>query len=179
MTPPRPATIGVALLLLLLPACALGGNPRSSPPPPGTATIVRVIDGDTIVVTFGDSEESVRLIGIDTPETKHPTAPVECFGPEAAEHTSELLPPGEEVRLERDAEQRDRYGRLLAYVYRRSDGLFVNLELVADGFAEPAAYPPNVAHSADMSTAASSARAAGVGMWKACSGADPPIEQTE
>ena len=76
-------------------------------------------------------DERVRLIGIDTPETVDPRKPVQCFGKEASDHTKALLPAGTAVRLERDAEARDRYDRLLAYVYRASDGLFVNLELGA------------------------------------------------
>ncbi len=70
----------------------------------------------------------MRLIGIDTPETRRPpTSPSQCFGPEASARTTELLPAGTVVRLERDVEARDRYDRLLAYVYRVADGLFVNL----------------------------------------------------
>ena len=69
----------------------------------------------------------VRLIGIDTPETKKPDTPIECFGPEATAFTTSLLPPGTALHLERDVVARDDYGRLLAYVYRGDDGTFVNL----------------------------------------------------
>ncbi len=75
-------------------------------------------------------KEKVRLIGIDTPETKKPDTPVQCFGPEASAYTAALVPVGTKVHLERDAEARDVYGRLLAYVYRADDGLFVNLDVI-------------------------------------------------
>ncbi len=107
-----------------------------------------VTDGDTIVVRLGDSTtEHVRLIGIDTPETKDPRTVVECFGAEAAAETGRLLPPDTSVSLEKDVEARDRYGRLLAYVRRTSDGLFVNEALVEGGWAAPYPYPPNVRYA--------------------------------
>src|SRR5215218_11187821 len=94
----------------------------------GTGRVVKVVDGDTIHVQIGETREKVRYIGIDTPETKHPTKGVQCFGAKAAAFNARLVA-GEQVRLVRDVEQRDRYGRLLAYVYRVRDGLFVNAEL--------------------------------------------------
>lgn len=134
----------------------------------GLAEVVRVVDGDTIVVRIDGQEEKVRLIGIDTPESVDPRKPVECFGKEASRHTSELLPEGTQVRLVRDVEARDRYKRLLAYVYREQDGLFVNLALAADGFAQQATYPPNVAHVDDLSAAVRSARDNKAGLWATC-----------
>jgi len=100
---------------------------ETSPPVSYTAnaTVARVVDGDTIDVTVNGTEERVRLIGIDTPETVKPNTPVQCYGPEASEHTKELLPPGTPVYLERDLVARDDYGRLLSYVFR-NDGVFVN-----------------------------------------------------
>lgn len=148
--------------------------PRSTPTAPAVranATVVRVVDGDTIRVRLdGDGEERVRLIGIDTPETKDPRRPVQCYGREAAARTVSLLPPGTRVRLERDVEPRDRYGRLLAYVYRASDGLFVNLALVREGYALVLTIPPNVAHAEEFVAAARGAREAGRGLWSACGG---------
>lgn len=135
---------------------------------PGLAEVVRVVDGDTIVVKIQGQEEKIRLIGINTPESVDPRKPVECFGKEASNHAAELLPEGTQVRLVRDVEARDRYGRLLAYVYRESDGLFVNLAQVADGFAEPATYPPNVAHVDDFTAAARTAREQNRGLWSSC-----------
>ena len=81
----------MTVLPLLFGACAAGG---ASPATDGAATVISVVDGDTIVVDVQGREEDVRLIGVDTPETKHPTRPVECFGKEASAHTVSLLPPG-------------------------------------------------------------------------------------
>src|SRR5688572_18590708 len=99
------------------------------------AHVVRVVDGDTIDAEFDGRTERVRLIGIDTPETLRPDTPVECYGPEATATTTRLLPAGTPLVVVRDLEARDDYGRLLAYVYRAPDGLFVNLDLVEKGFA--------------------------------------------
>jgi micrococcal nuclease len=128
-----------------------------------------VVDGDTVDLAFGDDDERVRLIGIDTPETKRPDAPVECYGPEATAFTERLLPAGTAVRVERDVENRDAYGRLLGYVYRAEDGIFVNYELVRQGYATPLAIEPNVAH-AELFVAARAAEGADAGLWAECSG---------
>jgi micrococcal nuclease len=117
----------------------------------------------------------VRLIGIDTPETHGPGGLRECFGQEATARTTALVPPGTEVRLVRDAEARDRYARLLAYVYRKRDGLFVNLTLAREGFAAPLSIPPNIAHSSEFVTAAGVARDAGIGLWGKCGGPDKAL----
>jgi micrococcal nuclease len=130
--------------------------------------VVRVIDGDTIVVRLEGGSERIRLLGIDTPESVDPRRPVECFGKEASKRTAALLPAGTRVRLERDVEARDAYRRLLAYVYREADGMFVNHTLVAEGYAQLLTFPPNVAHVDELRTAASGARAAGRGLWGAC-----------
>jgi micrococcal nuclease len=136
----------------------------------GSATVVRIIDGDTLVVGLGDREERVRLIGIDTPETQKPDTPVECFGAEASAHLGELLPAGTAIRLERDTELRDKYDRLLAYAYRRADNLFVNLAMAQDGYAGQLSIPPNVTHAGDVGSAVSEARRNGRGLWASCSG---------
>jgi endonuclease YncB( thermonuclease family) len=154
--------------------CAHDGGQSAAAGSDGQASVVRVIDGDTIVAKLGDSEEHVRLIGIDTPETHKPGTPVECFGPEASAHLADLIPPGTSLRLERDRESRDVYGRLLAYVYRQSDGLFVDLAMVKDGFAGPLAIAPNTAHRVEIDSAASAARAARLGLWGACGGFHVP-----
>lgn len=138
-------------------------------PPSGEAVVMRVVDGDTIQVRVGGRREKVRLLGIDTPESVKPNTPVQCYGEEASARTHALLPPGTHVRLVRDVDERDRYGRLLAYVYRLPDGLFVNLALVQEGYAGPYTYPPNVAHAADFVAAAARARDANVGLWSHCS----------
>lgn len=132
------------------------------------ATVVDVSDGDTIEVRFDDGPvERVRLLGIDTPETVHPDRPVECWGPEASARTRALTPPGSEVLVRRDQEVRDRFGRLLLYVWR-SDGLFVNATLLAEGHARTMFFAPNHAHRAELSAAAAEARRQGLGLWVEC-----------
>jgi len=128
------------------------------------ARVDRVVDGDTIVV----AGRRVRLIGIDAPESVDPDRPIGCFGPESARFMKRLLPSGTRVRLRHDVELRDRYGRELAYVYRLSDGVFVNAELVREGYATPLTIPPNVAHAAQFVRLAAQARATGFGLWTAC-----------
>jgi micrococcal nuclease len=134
----------------------------------GAAIVVQVVDGDTVDVEFGDTRERVRLIGIDTPETKKPNTPIECWGPEASAHTAGLLPPGTAVRIERDVVGRDDYGRLLGYVHRADDELFVNLEIVAHGFATPLTIEPNSTFAALFADAAREAERLDIGMWAAC-----------
>ncbi len=138
----------------------------------GEATVVRVVDGDTVVVDVAGTEEPVRLIGIDTPESVARDRPNECFGVEASDRLSSLLPPGTVVRLTRDVEPRDVYDRLLAYVQRASDGLFVNAAQVTDGYAEAKDYPPNTTYRDDFEQAERAARDAGLGLWSACGGPD-------
>lgn len=132
------------------------------------ATVLRVVDGDTVDVRIGRKRERVRLIGINTPETVDPRRPVECFGPEAKDATKHLLPPGTAVRVERDAEPRDDYGRLLGYVTRARDGLFINLHLARQGLAVPLSIAPNTAHAPEFAEAARAAESAGTGLWGAC-----------
>ena len=132
--------------------------------------VARVVDGDTIRVELPSGEEAVRYIGIDTPESVKPGAPVECFAKRASAFNERLVA-GERVRLVHDVEERDRYGRLLAYVYRARDGLFVNAELVRRGYATVATFPPNVAHERDFRRLARRARMSGRGLWSECGGA--------
>jgi micrococcal nuclease len=150
--------------LLVLGACA-GVDEQL---PAGQGRVVRVVDGDTLVVHIAGADERVRLLGIDTPESVAPDRPVECFGKEASGRTAQLLPPGTVVRLERDVEARDRYRRLLAYVTRVDDDTFVNLALLEEGFADVLVIEPNGAHAAAFAVAMGSARDAGRGMWGAC-----------
>jgi micrococcal nuclease len=182
-TSPTPRPAAPALLVAAVGtavAAAVVTFPRSprGSGTPGTATVVEVIDGDTLVIDLAGGDggaEHVRLIGIDTPETVAPDRPDECFGAEASRHLADLAPPGTALRLERDVEARDQYDRLLAYAYRVRDDLFLNLAQVAGGFAEPLAYPPNTAHRADFERAAREARVAGAGLWTACGSADVPV----
>ncbi len=142
------------------------------------ATVLSVTDGDTIKVTYGGTEDRVRLIGIDTPETHGKAGLRECYGEQASQRLKELLPAGTAVTLKTDVEPRDRYDRLLAYVYRDSDGLFINLSQVSAGYAAAFAYPPNTRYVADFATAASSAKQRDLGLWGECGGPDAPIART-
>jgi micrococcal nuclease len=129
--------------------------------------VTKIVDGDTIHVQVGGRREKVRYIGVDTPETHKPGTPVQCYGRSASAFNARLVAE-RRVELRTDAETRDRYGRLLAYVYRRPDGLFVNAELVRRGFATILTIPPNVAHAAEFLRLQRAARAAGRGLWGAC-----------
>lgn len=135
---------------------------------PDEGIVEWVFDGDTINVTFSGGDERVRLLGINTPEIAHAPEPAECFGDAAKDETARLLPLGTRVRLERDQVARDHYGRLLAYVYRADDGLFVNLELVRTGYARPLTIEPNGVLRQELVDAARAAEAADLGLWAAC-----------
>lgn len=147
---------------------------NSSTPYAAEPTVIETIDGDTIDVRIGYKRQRIRLLGIDTPETKDPRKPVQCFGREASERTDELLPPGTIVRLGHDIEKHDAYNRLLAYVWRASDGLFVNLDLIAGGYADILSIPPNTAHADEFRAAMTAAKATPVGLWATCGGPDKP-----
>lgn len=166
-TPAHLLVVPFVVVVVLLASCGSEGE-SSTAPEPGVGEVVRVVDGDTIDVRLAAGEERVRLIGINTPETVDPRSPVDCFGPEASAATKALLPAGTRVRLVRDAEARDRYDRLLAYVYDADDGTFVNLVLAEQGFADVATFPPNVAHTEELVAAVAAARDAGRGLWGAC-----------
>ncbi len=130
------------------------------------AEVLRVVDGDTIEVELAGRSEDVRYIGVDTPETVKPGTPVECFGKQASEFNRELVE-GERVALVFDRELRDRYDRLLAYVY--VGGTFVNAELVRGGYARTLEIAPNNAKAAPLERLESAASVAGRGLWGACS----------
>jgi micrococcal nuclease len=156
------AVFAVALAALLV---GRGGN-ASPTSGPLHGRVVHVADGDTINVRLSDGRtERVRYIGIDTPESVKPGTPVQCFAKKASHYNASLVE-GRQVTLRLDAEERDRYGRLLAYVY--TEGRFVNRELVARGYARTLTIPPNVAHADEFARLARSAHEAGVGLWRAC-----------
>jgi micrococcal nuclease len=135
------------------------------------AEVVRVVDGDTIVVRLDGREERVRYIGIDTPESVQPDMPVECFGREAGRENERLVE-GRTVYLEQDVSNTDRFGRLLRYVHvddlQSGERLFVNLELVQRGYASAVTFPPDVRHERDFRAAEQDAREAERGLWGAC-----------
>ena len=134
---------------------------------PGLWHVVKAVDGDTLNVQIGDRKETVRLIGIDTPETHDPRKPVQCFGEAAAAHTKALLE-GKDVRLEPDPtdSDRDKYRRLLRYVYL-PDGTLVNRQLIYDGYAFAYVIFPYTKMD-DFKAAQSDARSAGRGLWGGC-----------
>lgn len=150
-------------------------DPAAIAPWAAEPTVIAVVDGDTVVVRLGRERVPVRLLGIDTPETKDPRRPVQCFGREASDHTASLLPPGTVLRLEHDLETHDAYGRLLAYAWRASDGMFVNLELVSGGWADVLSIAPNTLHAEQFRLARDEARAAPRGLWLACGGPGRPV----
>jgi micrococcal nuclease len=139
--------LAIIFLLLLVSGCQS---------PPTTARVIRVIDGDTIVI---EGNYRVRYIGIDTPEV-YPQ--LEAFGLEAWQANRELVE-GKIVRLEPDVSEVDKYGRLLRYVY--VDDIFVNAELVQRGLAIAQAYPPDTRHQDYLEKLEQGARQAGSGMW--------------
>jgi micrococcal nuclease len=130
------------------------------------ATVIQDVDGDTVLARLRSGRiEKLRLLGVDTPETVDPRKPVQCFGHEASAYTAARLV-GRAVTLELDAEPRDKYGRLLAYVL--IDGHRFDDELLAHGYARLLVIPPNGAHARAMLRAELAARAAGRGLWGAC-----------
>ena len=168
----RPFLVATVAALSVAAGCEMTGSSPETTISPGTveanATIDYVVDGDTVDVVIDGREELIRLIGIDTPETKRPDTDIECYGPEATAFTESLLPVGTPVRIERDTVNRDDFGRLLGYVYRADDGIFVNYELVRQGFAQPLSIEPNTTYRELFVDAASAAEADDAGLWSAC-----------
>lgn len=136
---------------------------------PGLYAVSHYIDGDTIMVNMNGSEETIRFIGIDTPETHKPNTPVQCYGPAAAAHTQSVIKnSGGKVRLQSDAlsSNRDRYDRLLRYVYL-PDGTNVNLLNVQQGYAFYYPYFPYT-KSEQFQAAQKQAMTQKLGLWKNC-----------
>lgn len=156
--------------------------PTETPVPPATnipepmagmtlAMVTNVVDGDTIDVRFDGQEHRIRIIGVDTPETKDPNQPVMCFGAEATAFTKDMISrAGNEVYLEKDVSETDRYDRLLRYVWLpHDDGTrMLNQELVAQGYAQSSTYPPDVKYQDLFVEAQQQARDEGRGLWGAC-----------
>jgi len=154
-------------------AAGSGGADVPAAVPEGAveATVDRVVDGDTVIVLLADGgdRERVRLIGVDTPETVRPGAPVDCFGPEASAFTTTSLPVGSTVWLEADASQgdADRYDRLLRYVWT-AGGALLNEDLVAQGYGREDTYDAEYRYRDDFVAAEAAARSDGDGLWGAC-----------
>jgi micrococcal nuclease len=162
-----------SLLLLAVSLAALavawsGRGGDAAPAGDRIGRVARVVDGDTVVVALAGRAERVRYIGIDTPESVKPDAPVQCFAHRAAAENARLVA-HERVRLVVDVEAHDRFGRLLAYVYRVRDGVFVNAALVRGGFARTLTIPPNVRFADRFRDLAAGTRRAGRGLWSVCS----------
>lgn len=156
------------VVVAILAAASVGGwwSGRARTTADRPALVVRALDGDTVEVRLpGGGADTVRLLGVDTPETHHPSRPVECFGPEAARFTRRALE-GRHVTLEDDVERRDRYGRRLAYVH--VDGRRFNDELLRLGYARLLVIAPNGAHARTMLREELDARRARRGLWGAC-----------
>ncbi|MDI3329389.1 MAG: thermonuclease family protein [Micrococcus sp.] len=134
------------------------------------ATVVRVIDGDSLVAAVDGEDRRIRLLNVDTPETKHPQKPVQCLGPEATAFLEELLAPGDRIELEYDVERTDRYGRTLAGVFE-GDSL-VNAAIAEAGLGVAVLYEPNDRFYQEVLDAQERAEAAGVGLH------DPEIDCT-
>lgn len=135
---------------------------------PGLYTINHYVDGDTIAVNMNGSVETVRFIGVDTPETHKPNTPVQCYGPEAAANTKTLISKSGKVRLEADPldTNRDRYGRLLRYVYL-PDGTLLDKKIVAEGYGFAYLDFP-FSKKAEFAQAQQAAQTAKLGLWAAC-----------
>lgn len=145
------------------------------------AEVVRHVDGDTFVVRVDNQDYKLRLIGVDTPETKHPRKPVQYFGREASNYTAEQAPIGKKVWLERDVTEFDKYGRLLRYVWLEQPSSdtpteseikhgMLNAILVIGGYAAPSPYPPDVKYEALFNKLSQEARNNGWGLWGAPAG---------
>ena len=161
---------GLIILSLSL-AVAIKENPNSSKPA-DTYEVKKVVDGDTLEVTRYGKTEKVRLIGIDTPETLDPRKPVQCFGKEASDNSKGLLS-GKQVKLDFDpvVDEKDKYGRLLAYVW--NDNELVNLRLIKDGYAHEYTYRnQQYKYQNDFKQAEKYAKESGSGLWssKTCNG---------
>ena len=130
----------------------------------GEYKVVRVVDGDTFIIDYNGTEERVRLIGVDTPESVHPDESKNTEdGIKMSNYTKDRLQ-GKIVKLELDVQERDKYGRILAYVY--IDDKMYNKELLELGYAKVATYPPNVKYVDDFTKIQKEARENKVGLWK-------------
>ncbi|AUZ86718.1 hypothetical protein CVO76_02980 [Arthrobacter agilis] len=174
-----PATLlTAAVLASTLTACtdpASSGEAASDYQP---GTVVRVVDGDTLVINFDGEDQTVRLLNVDTPETKHPDKPVECLGPEATQKLESLTPPGTKVALDFDIERTDKYDRVLAAVFIE-DQTLVNAELARVGLGVPVLIEPNRKYYDEVQTAYNEATAQGAGLLDVAEGCTLPAEVTD
>jgi micrococcal nuclease len=165
----------LCVLVLVIAGCTREGSPSGgslSDPQEGfgpsrtlAATVTRVVDGDTLHAQVSGRDVTIRLIGLDTPETVAPGGPVECFGIEATVFTTNELT-GRQVVLEFDRQRIDPFGRTLAYLW--VGGELFNEKVVIGGYGEARTYPPNTRYQQRLDAAEDAARAAGRGLWGAC-----------
>jgi len=170
-------SVTVQIVVLIDPTDPLFTNPFATPTQSSAlipqsllpAEVVRVIDGDTAVFRINNIEETVRFLGVNTPETVKPDAPVECYGPEASEFTKGVLVEGTPVFIELDelVGERDKYGRLLAHIWLE-DGTLFNEMLLQQGFAEFADYGNVGKYNGRYQQAQNQAIATQTGLWQAC-----------
>jgi micrococcal nuclease len=155
----------VVLLILLAAALTAGCSNQTASTKSGreSVKVERVVDGDTFEITLNGKKEKVRLIGIDTPETKKPNTPVMFYGKEASDYTKQRLEK-KTVELEWDVDRKDQYDRLLAYVWV-GDELY-NSTLVREGYARIATFPPNVKYVDRFKKDQEDARKQQKGLWK-------------
>ncbi|MFJ6001703.1 thermonuclease family protein [Arthrobacter sp. NPDC092385] len=174
-----PAIILTATVLAsTLTACTGSDASGGTPSDYQAGTVVRVIDGDTLVINFDDEDQTVRLLNVDTPETKHPDKPVECLGLEATEKLESLTPPGTKVALDFDVERTDKYDRVLAAVFIE-DQTLVNAELARIGLGVPILIEPNRKYYDEVQAAYNEATAQGVGLLDPAAGCTLPAEVTD
>ncbi len=144
-------------------------------------SVISIVDGDTVKVNINGTVETLRLIGIDTPETVDPRKPVQCFGKEASNKAKELLS-GKKVRIEKDVTQgeRDKYNRLLAYIYRE-DELFYNKYMIEQGYAHEYTYSIPYKYQTEFKAVQKSAETSKVGLWSpdTCNGDTTTSTQTK
>lgn len=172
------AAIGVIIILLIIVASGSTSRPATQPAKTGAnptptqsqqitpvstggvfVKVTNVVDGDTIKIETG---ETVRYIGIDTPEMVHPSKPLQCYGKEASDKNTALVE-GKIVELEKDVSQTDKYGRLLRYIWL--DGILVNEVLVREGYAFSSTYPPDVKYQERFIAAQKLAQEEQKGLW--------------
>ena len=159
------------LLLLLTVSCSRVDQSN-------TATIKKIVDGDTFHIILNGKLEKIRLIGIDTPESRinaktkkdaersnQNVSQIISLGKAATKYVKTLVKPGDEINLELDVQTRDRYGRLLVYVYIK-DGRMLNELIVGNGYASPLTYPPNVKYVELFQSAYKKAREENKGLWE-------------
>lgn len=140
--------------------------------------VIKIVDGDTLKINFQGKKENVRLIGIDTPESKankkaekdskrsgQDIKTITALGKESADFTKSLVKQGDTVKIEFDVQQRDRYGRLLGYIYL-NNGNMLNEEIIKAGYASPMTIPPNIKHQERFLEAYRKARENKRGLWK-------------